>query len=98
MNINNNMYPDKIQDIFSLCSSVTKNNGFRTGYEDLGDEIVIRALIDYYYTLRRLKKNPHDHKAQKQRQELLEFFSSDWCEILSSFNVERCISILEKRV
>lgn len=98
MSINNNMYPDRIPAILSICHSDTKNNGFNTGYENLANAIVEQSLKDYYYTLRRLKKHPHDHKAQKQRQELLEFFSSDWCGLLAGFDVQHVLEILEKRV
>lgn len=98
MNINNNMYPDKIPNILSICHSETSNNGYNTGYEKLGDAIVEQALRDYYYTLRRLKKNPHDYKLKKQLHELLDFFNSSYCELLASFDVEQIMRKLEKRV
>ena len=69
-----------------------------TGYEKLGDAIVEQALRDYYYTLRRLKKNPHDYKLKKQLHELLDFFNSSYCELLASFDVEPLMRKIEKRV
>lgn len=98
MNINNNMYPDKIPDILSICHSETANNVFNTGYEKLGDAIVEQALRDYYYTLRRLKKNPHDYKEKRQLHELLDFFNSSYCELLASFDVELLMRKLERMV
>ena len=69
-----------------------------TGYEKLGDAIVEQALRDYYYTLRRLKKNPKDYKTKKQLHELLDFFNSSYCETLASFDVEPIMRKLEGRV
>lgn len=98
MNVKNNMYPDKIPDILSIFHSETANNGFNTGYEKLGDAIVEQGLKDYYYTLRRLKKNPHDYEAKRQLHELLEFFNSSYCELLASFDVEQIMRKLERRI
>lgn len=98
MYINNNMYPEKIPDILSICHSETSNNGFNTGYEKLGEAIVEQALKDYYYTLRRLKKKPHDYKEKRQLHELLEFFNSSYCEMLVGFDVDLLLRTIEKRV
>ena len=69
-----------------------------TGYEKLGDAIVEQGLKDYYYTLRRLKKDPHDYKTKRQLHELLDFFNSSYCELLASFDVEPIMRKLESRV
>ena len=65
-------------------------------YQNLANAIVLQAARDYRSALQRLKKNPWDKEAQKEKKELLGFFHSRWYSCLTDVNPEYLIERLEK--
>ena len=66
--------------------------------EELANAIVYRAAKDYKRALRRLKKDPEDEKMQIRKEEVENFFRSQWCCQLTDLNGEVLIEKIGKGV
>ncbi len=68
------------------------------GYTDLANAIIVRAVKDYKRTLRKLKRNPKNKKAEKDLKELESFFFSEWYRILTDLDASYLIRKIRERV
>lgn len=64
----------------------------REAYQGLSDAIVLQAVKDY----RRAIKYPQNKEAQDSKDEIEEFFRSDWYKTLTSINSELLMSRLKE--
>lgn len=67
-------------------------------YSNLANEIVIQAAKDYVAALKKVKRNRSNAKAQKDLQEIEDFFHSRWYGELTSVSPEYLIRELRKKV
>ena len=67
-------------------------------YEDLVQAIVVQAAKDYRKTLKRLMKNPRDRDAKYHKDEIEEFFRSQWFCDITTADGEFIIQALQKEV
>lgn len=69
-----------------------------TPYERLAGAIVSKAVDDYRYTLRKLKKYPLNYNLNGQKEELLRFFRSDWFTLLTDIDSEMLIHKINEEI
>lgn len=69
-----------------------------TPYERLAGAIVSKAVDDYRYTLRKLKKYPRNYNLNGQKEELLRFFRSDWFTQLTDIDSEMLIHKINEEI
>ena len=67
-------------------------------YEDLASAIILQAVKDYRGALESLRVYPNDSKALSVKQEVEQFFRSEWFEALTNVDPEMLISRLCKEV
>ena len=67
-------------------------------YNALRDAIILRAVEDYRTALKILSRNPENKAALSMRQEVEEFFRSDWFGKLTDLNPELLITRLSAEV
>lgn len=68
------------------------------GYEKLANAIVLQAVKDYRFALRRLEKYPRNNSAIYTKREIERFFRSEWYTSLTSVEPEMLIKKLEEEV
>lgn len=68
------------------------------GYEKLANAIVLQAVKDYRFALRRLEKYPRNNSAIYTKREIEWFFRSEWYTSLTSVEPEMLIKKLEEEV
>lgn len=64
-------------------------------YENLANAIIVQATEDYRKANKRLAKFPHDAKAEKKKDRLLDFFYSGWFSALTEINPQYLIDRLD---
>lgn len=69
-----------------------------TGYEDLANAIVLKAVRDYQHALVNLHKNPYDSHAESRKKECIRFFNSEWCKMLTSIDGDKLESIAREQI
>ena len=69
-----------------------------TNYEDLANAIVLQAAKDYRVALKSLRANPRNRKALSDKEELEQFFRSQWFTVLTSLDGETLIRSLKQEV
>lgn len=67
-------------------------------YERLANAIVLQAVKDYRKTLKILKKHPKNRTAFYTKQEVEQFFRSDWYTSLTAVDPEILIQKLNEEV
>ena len=67
-------------------------------YENLANAIILQAVKDYRVALKCLELNPHNRKAQSEKEEIECFFRSRWYSTLTSVNGEMLIHTLCEEV
>lgn len=67
-------------------------------YEDLASAIILQAVKDYWCALESLVEYPNDRRSLSVKQEVEQFFRSDWFGILTKLDSEMLISKLCKEV
>ncbi len=65
-----------------------------TNYENLANEIILRAVDDYRDALKRLVSFPHDRDSRRTKAEVERFFRSGWFSVLTTLDPEILISIV----
>jgi hypothetical protein len=68
------------------------------GYERLANAIVEQAAFDYQQALQKFGRNPWDESAQKEKQELEQFFDSDWFAILTNLDPVALLERMQREV
>jgi hypothetical protein len=68
------------------------------GYERLANSIVEQAAFDYQQALQKCSRNPWDESAQKEKQELEQFFDSDWFAILTNLDPVALLERMQREV
>lgn len=68
------------------------------GYEQLANAIILQAVKDYRYALKRIKMNPANKTAMADAMECERFFRSDWYCALTSVDGEYLINRLREEV
>lgn len=69
-----------------------------TGYEQLANAIILQAVKDYRYALKRIKMNPANKAAMSDAMECERFFRSSWYSALTSVDGEYLINRLREEV
>ncbi len=69
-----------------------------TNYENLANEIILRAVEDYRDALKRLASFPHDHDSKHTKAEVERFFRSGWFSTLTTLDPEVLIQKLNEEV
>ena len=64
-------------------------------YERLYDAIIIQASEDYRRANKRLAKFPYDKRAQERKDEVLDFFYSEWFSALTTLDPQILIDRLD---
>lgn len=72
--------------------------GEQEAYESLANGVVIQAAKDYRRLSRRLKKNPRNKDALREKEILLRFFKSDYFSLLTSVNPKVLVEKIDKEV
>ena len=67
-------------------------------YESLANAIILQAAKDYRNALKRLKKYPHREIDLYMKQEVEQFFRSDWYSCLTTVDPEILIRKLNEEV
>ena len=67
-----------------------------TGFENLANAIIVQAAIDYRREYDVLLKRPSDKDAKKRLAQLVDFFYSDYCLLLTKINPDYLIEQIEK--
>lgn len=67
-------------------------------YERLANAVVLQAVKDYRHALRILKKHSGNDKALSTKQEVEQFFRSDWYSLLTAIDPELLIKGLNEEV
>ena len=66
------------------------------GFENLANAIIVQAAVDYRREYDILLKRPRDQDAQKHLAQLVDFFYSDYCLLLTKINPDYLIEQIEK--
>ncbi len=66
-----------------------------TGITELAKAIILQAAADYRHTTLRLMRNPYSFEAQACRDEIEQFFRSDWFTQLSGLDGETVLGQLK---
>ncbi len=69
-----------------------------TNYENLANEIILRAVDDYRDALKRLDCFPHDRDSRHTKTEVERFFRSGWFSTLTTLDPEVLIQKLNEEV
>lgn len=69
-----------------------------SGYEQLANAIILQAVKDYRYALKRIKMNPANKTAMADAMECERFFRSDLYSALTSVDGEYLINRLREEV
>lgn len=67
-------------------------------YQDLANAIILMAVKDYRYALKKLKKRPYYGPAKEIKNEVERFFHSDWYRELTSVDANVLIKKLQAEV
>ena len=67
-------------------------------YERLANAIILQAVKDYRNALKRLKKHPNREIDLYMKQEVEQFFRSDWYSCLTTVDPEMLIRKLNEEV
>jgi hypothetical protein len=67
-------------------------------YQNLADAIILQAVKDYRYALKKLNKQPKHKNAQSLKNDLEMFFRSDWYRELTSVDGETLIKKIQAEV
>ena len=67
-------------------------------YDRLANAIVLQAVKEYRYALKRLKKHPCNKSALYEKQEIEQFFHSGWYAMLTTVDPEMLSSKLLEEV
>ena len=67
-------------------------------YEDLVQAVVVRAAKDYRKALKSLIRKPRDHEAKNNKDEVEQFFRSQWFCDITAADGEFIIQALQKEV
>lgn len=67
-------------------------------YESLANAIILQAVKDYRNVLKRLKKHPNREIDLYMKQEVEQFFRSDWYSCLTTVDPEILIRKLNEEV
>lgn len=67
-------------------------------YENLANAIVLQAARDYRNALKNLQRNPRSRSALYEKNEIEQFFHSDWYLQLTSVEPEMLIKQLNQEV
>lgn len=62
------------------------------GYTELANAIVLQAVKDYRKAIKVLKKHPQNEVALLREHEILQFFHSDWYQLLTNVDPEVLIN------
>ena len=73
-----------------------KNGCTGEPWQDLGNAIILQAVIDYRAAKRKLKKNPFDRKALDLESEVLGFFRSDLYREITTIDADMLIKRLDE--
>lgn len=65
-------------------------------FEDLGNSVIARAAKDYKRAVRLLKKDPEDLESIIIKEEIEEFFLSDWFNVLTNLDGNNLLRRLKK--
>jgi hypothetical protein len=65
-------------------------------FENLANAIVMQAVKDYRATLRTLKNKPHNKTAISTKAKVLQFFHSNWFEMLTDIDPKMLIKKLNE--
>ena len=66
--------------------------------DELANAIVIKAVDDYKFALKTLRKHPTAREAQRNKRSIEQFFSSDWCKTLTSVDMVAAARTLRKQI
>lgn len=69
-----------------------------TNYENLANEIILRAVDDYRDALKRLASFPHDRDSRRTKAEVERFLRSGWFSVLTALDPEILIRKLNEEV
>ena len=67
-------------------------------YTGLANAIILQAVKDYRDALKRLSRGRANKDAEIKRQEILNFFRSDWFGVLTEIDPEMLIRKLDEEV
>lgn len=70
-------------------------------YQELANAIILQAVKDFRFAYRRLRRFPHDRKAQSVVRDITKFFCSDYFEVLTTLDgpalLDRLIKEIEEK-
>lgn len=69
-----------------------------TNYENLANEIILRAVDDYRDALKRLASFPYDRDSRRTKAEVERFLRSGWFSVLTALDPEILIRKLNEEV
>ena len=55
-------------------------------YQELANAIILQAVKDFRFAYRRLRRFPHDRRAQSVVQDITKFFCSDYFGVLTTLD------------
>lgn len=67
-------------------------------YQNLANAIVLQAVKDYRFALKRLVKHPHTDSALYTKREVESFFRSEYFSMLTAIDSEMLIQKLQEEV
>ena len=67
-------------------------------WEDLANAVVMQAIADYAWAVRRLKKRPDLKAVETERRSLERFFGSRWFHTLSGLDKETLKIMIRKEI
>jgi hypothetical protein len=67
-------------------------------YEELANAIILQATKDYRLALRKLAKHPYNRIGLSEKEEIEQFFRSNWFTILTGIDPELLIEKLKAEV
>ncbi len=67
-------------------------------WENLANAVIVTAVRDYKRVLVKLKRNPNNKAAGKEKQELEGFFYGSWFEMLTNLDPQYLVKRVQKMV